>query len=71
MNLVAAERMIWPWSHQGINFMRSLHEVKYFEHVVDSPRSQKLICETFFNELLSRNATREINGKPPLSLTER
>ena len=62
--------MIRPWSYQGINIMRSLHEVNYFEHVVDSPRSQKLICEIFVNEVLSRNATREINRKPPLSPTE-
>ena len=29
MNLVAAEHMVRPWSYQGINIMRSLHEVKY------------------------------------------
>ena len=57
MNLVAAEHMIRPWSYQGINIMRSLHKVKYFAHVVESPRSQKIICETYVNEVLSRNVT--------------
>ena len=70
MNLVASEHMIRPWSYQGINIMRSLHEVKYFAHVVKSARDQKELCENYVNEVLSKNVTRSMTGKPPLSITE-
>ena len=70
MNLVAAEHMVRPWSYQGINIISSLHEVKYSAHVVLSARDQKLVCETFVKEVLGKNVTREMTGKPPMSLTE-
>ena len=70
MNLVASEHMIRPWSYQGINIMGSLHEVKYFAHVVKSARDQKELCENYVNEVLSKNVTRSMTGKPPLSNTE-
>jgi hypothetical protein len=70
MNLVAAEHMIRPWSYQAINIMRSLHEVKYFCHVVKTARDQKDLCETFVNEVLSKNVTRSMTGKPPMTITE-
>ena len=38
MNLVAAEPIIRPWSFQGINILRSLHEAKYFAHMVWTKR---------------------------------
>ena len=70
MNLVATEHMVRPWSYQGINFMQSLHEVKFFAHIVASSREQKTMCETFVNEVLGKNVTREMTGKPPLSIIE-
>mgnify|MGYP001320091374 FL=1 len=70
LNLVAAENMIRPWSYQGINIMRSLHEIKYFCHAVKTTRDQKDLCENFVNEVLSKNVTRSMTGKPPMSITE-
>jgi hypothetical protein len=70
MNLVAAENMIRPWSYQRINIMRSLYEVKYFAHVVTTARAQKELCEAYVNEVLYKNVTREMTGKPPTSITE-
>ena len=70
MNLVATEHMVRPWSYQGMNIMRCLHEVKFFAHVCASSREQKNMCETFVNEVLGKNVTREIIGKPPMSITE-
>ena len=49
MNLVATEHMVRPWSYQGINIMRSLHEVKFFAHIVPSAREQKALCDPFVN----------------------
>ena len=70
LNLVPAENMIRPWSYQGINIMRSLHEVKYFCHTVRTAKDQKDLCENYVNEVLSKNVTRSMTGKPPMSITE-
>ena len=50
--------------------MRRLHEVKYFAHVVPSASDQKSLCETFVDKILGKNVTREMTGKPPMSLIE-
>ena len=70
MNIMAAEHRIRPWTYQGINILRSLHKTKYFTHVMATARDQKIMCETFFNEILSRNVTRKMMGKPHMSLAE-
>jgi hypothetical protein len=40
LNLTAAENMIRPWSYQGINILRALHEVKFFCHSTKTTREQ-------------------------------
>ena len=70
LNLIAAENMIRPWSYQGINIMRALHEIKFFCHATKTTRDQKDLCENFVNEVLSKNVTRSMTGKPPMTITE-
>mgnify|MGYP001497436458 CR=1 FL=1 len=70
LNLTAAENMIRPWSYQGINILRALHEVKFFCHSTKTSREQKDLCENFVNEILSKNAIRSMTSKPPMTITE-
>jgi hypothetical protein len=52
LNYISCEHMIRQYSYTGLAMLRALHENKFFCTVADSPKTQRMLVETWFNECL-------------------
>ena len=58
--------MVAPWDWSGLLFLRVLHELAYFTHVVESEDNQRVLLDKFVGELLKRNRRNLMQNRLPL-----
>ena len=65
-NWTAVRFQVAPWDWSGLLLLRSLHEMAYFTHVVETEESQRVLLERYVDHYLNTNRRNLMQNKPPL-----
>lgn len=69
-NYAACLFMVRSWDWSALVLFRVCHEVQYFSQMTTDTKQQRVLMETYIDEVLTDNRQRLMAGKPPNCIRE-